>query len=81
MGGECTCTYSHLRKNTNNQCKLTMSSDRFPSRNLSLANIEYCWTASKQAISSELTRQQFRLSHFEPMDQQVIKLTVCEAAN
>ena len=41
-GGECTCTSSlddmsrtaqcsHLRKNSNNQRKLTMSSDRFPS--------------------------------------------------
>ena len=31
MGGDCTCTSSHLRKNSNNQRKLTMSSDRFPS--------------------------------------------------
>ena len=37
-----TAQCSHLRKNSNNQRKLTMSSDRFPSWNLSFVNIEYC---------------------------------------
>ena len=81
MGGECTCTSSHLRKNSNNQRKLTMPSDRFPSPSLSFVNIVYCYTANQQAMSCEPTRQQLRMAHFEPMGQQVIKLTVCEAAN
>ena len=37
-----TAQCSHLRKNSNNQRKLTMSSDRFPSWNLSFVNIECC---------------------------------------
>ena len=35
---QCSC----FRKNSNNQHKLTMSSNRFPSWNLSLVNIESC---------------------------------------
>ena len=34
-----------------------------------------------EVMSCKPTRQQLRVSYFEPMDQQVIKLTVCEAAN
>ena len=68
-------------KNSSNQRKLTMSSDRFSSWNLSLVNTEYCWTAIQQVMSCEPTRQQLRVFNFEPMDQQLIKLTVCEAAN
>ena len=55
VGDECTCNpplmknfdmtrtaqCSHLRKTSNNQHKLTMYSDRFPTRNLSFVNIEY----------------------------------------
>ena len=76
-----TAQYSYLRKNSNNQRKWTMSSDRFPSWILSFVNIESCQTESQQVMSCEPTSQQLRVSHFEPMDQQVIKLTVCEAAN
>ena len=37
-----TAQCSYLTKNSNNQRKLTMSSDRVPSWNLSFVNIEYC---------------------------------------
>ena len=38
-----------------NQSKLTMSSDRFPSRNLLFVNIEYYQSASQQVTSCKAT--------------------------
>ena len=47
---------SHLRKNTNNQCKLTVSSDSLPSWNLSFINTENYYSASQHLMSCEPAR-------------------------
>ena len=48
-GGE-TCSMFPLEKNSNNQRKLTISSDRFPSWKLTFVNIECCKSASQQLM-------------------------------
>ena len=57
----------HLRKNSNNQ-HILMSSNKFPSWNLSFVNIEYYQSASQQVMSCKPTRQQLQVSHCKPMN-------------